>query len=142
MKKITYLMLILLFLSSCENKQQQAIIEIQATEKAFEKMIAEEGLAEAFSYFAADSAVKSFGDTLIIGKKGIKDFYKNQTNKNISLHWMPDYIYASESGDLAYTYGKYTYKMIDANGREIKSTGIFHTVWRKQKNGTWKFVWD
>jgi len=43
---------------------------------------------------------------------------------------------------MAYTYGKYTMTIIDSAGESKVSNGIFHTVWKKQKDGSWKFVWD
>lgn len=47
-----------------------------------------------------------------------------------------------KSGDLAYTYGKYNFSALSTNGEKISSTGIFHTVWKKQDDGSWKYVWD
>ena len=58
------------------------------------------------------------------------------------LVWKPDYVDVSESGDLAYTYGKYTFTSRDSTGRKVVSKGIFHTVWKRQEDGSWKFVWD
>jgi len=43
---------------------------------------------------------------------------------------------------LAYTYGKYTWQIKDTQGKITKYQGIFHTVWKKQSDGTWKYVWD
>jgi len=44
------------------------------TEKAFEKMASEKGLAEAFYYFADENAViKRGNDSLIIGKENIRN---------------------------------------------------------------------
>ena len=48
----------------------------------------------------------------------------------------------SESGDLAYTYGKYTFSAFDSNAKKIEAKGIFHTVWKRQEDGSWKFVYD
>jgi len=44
--------------------------------------------------------------------------------------------------DLEKEYGKYSYSIIDSTGTEISSNGIFHTVWKKQPDGSWKYVWD
>ena len=62
--------------------------------------------------------------------------------ENIKLEWKPDYIDVSISGDLGYTYGKFTFSAIDTTGKLIESEGIFHTVWKKQEDGSWKYVWD
>lgn len=36
----------------------------------------------------------------------------------------------------------YTYSVTDSTGETKSSSGIFHTVWKRQADGTWKFVWD
>ena len=79
-------------------------------------------------------------DELVIGKNNIDLLYKNQTATGLT--WTPDYIDVANSGDLGYTYGKYTYSFIDTNGDENESSGVFHTVWKRQSDGKWKFVWD
>jgi hypothetical protein len=53
-------------------------LQIVKVEKDFEKTVAEKGLAEGFYQFADSNAViKRERDTLIIGKKNIKDYYSN-----------------------------------------------------------------
>ena len=59
-----------------------------------------------------------------------------------SLVWEPDFIDVSVAGDLAYTYGKFTYTSITESGDTLTSKGIFHTVWKRQEDGSWKYVWD
>jgi ketosteroid isomerase-like protein len=142
MGKIFLFALLMLLFLGCSNNKQNAIEEIEKTEKDFEKMVAEKGLAEAFGFYAAPKGVKSLGDSLIFGNEAIRNFYLAQDHRKIELTWNTDFADASKSGDLAYTYGKYSIKMINAKGDEVVSTGIFHTVWQKQANGDWKFVWD
>jgi ketosteroid isomerase-like protein len=43
---------------------------------------------------------------------------------------------------MAYTYGSYIFTTIDASGNKQESRGKFHTVWKKQADGSWKFVYD
>jgi len=114
------------------------------TEKAFEKMANTEGLKKAFSFYAAEDAVLERNDVLIKGKLNIeKSFNKaSSENKKVSLSWTPDFIDVSNSGDLAYTYGKYQYSTTDPTGNTKTTEGIFHTVWKRQIDGQWKYVWD
>jgi ketosteroid isomerase-like protein len=60
----------------------------------------------------------------------------------VSLKWTPDFIDVAASCDLGYTYGKYTFAVTDSTGKVNESRGYFHTVWKKQKDGNWRFVWD
>ena len=116
--------------------------EILQTEKAFEKMVSETGLAEAFYHFADQNAViKRGNDSLITGKENIRLWYEKNSNPNVKLSWTPDFIGVSDCGTLGYTYGKYLYSISDSTGKTKESAGIFHTVWKKQNND-WRYVWD
>jgi len=121
---------------------EQCKQEIIRTEKDFEAMAAEKGLPVAFAYFAADSAVLNVLDTLIRGRESIRAYYAGWKVSDVSLRWSPDYVDVAASCDLAYTYGRYNFSFRDSTGMVSESTGIFHTVWKKQPDGSWKFVWD
>ncbi len=147
MTTIVLLLGLSFFINSCSknsiennNKDTKAII-IQ-TEKEFAEMAKQKDVAEAFLYYAAEDAVLFRNNTLIKGKKAIKDYFEKQTLKDIKIEWKPDYVDVANSGDLAYTYGHFTFSGIKPDGQSIKADGIFHTIWKKQKNGKWKFVWD
>lgn len=150
MKKQKHCGLLLLaafFIVSCKNKQpgekDVAVKEIAASEKAFEQMAAEKGLAEAFSFFADSLAViKRGNDSLIKGKAGIRNFYNAANFLQARVQWSPDFIEASQDGKMGYTYGRYVWTGIDNNGAMVKNSGVFHTVWKKQTDGSWKYVWD
>jgi ketosteroid isomerase-like protein len=43
---------------------------------------------------------------------------------------------------MAYTYGKYLWKIRDEKGDTTEYRGVFHTVWKRDSEGTWKYVWD
>ena len=117
--------------------------EILQAEEAFEASAAKDGIAHAFYSFASDSAViKRAKDSLIQGKNGIKNYYMDPRYNDASVTWTPDYIEVSNDGTLGYTYGKYVWKMKGDHGEDVEFTGVFHTVWKKQADGSWKYVWD
>ncbi len=141
------LVTVILFFCQCDvqiktDSSESGKQQILATEKEFEKMTAEKGWAESFSYFADDSAVLQSEEGIIKGKTAIKAHYSNSKYKDVSLRWDADFVDVARSGDLAYTYGKYTFTAVDTAGKPIDSKGIFHTVWKKQKDGSWRYVWD
>ena len=116
---------------------------IRQAEKDFNEMATEKGIAEAFWFFADSNAViKRQNDTLIYGKEGIKNYYSADYYKTASVKWSPDFIESSGDGSLAYTYGNYTWQFKDSSGKVNEFKGVFHTVWKKQKDGSWKYVWD
>ena len=117
--------------------------QIIAMEKAFESELLSKGAAEAFYKYAADNAViKRENDTLVIGKDAIKKYYSNPAYAKAKAWWSPDFIDVSEDGTMAYTYGNYKWDMTDDSGNKQNYTGVFHTVWKKMSDGSWKYVWD
>lgn len=145
MKFFIVIPLIFLFCVSCDHKsnKEQLKQEVLKAEKSFEKMGEEKGIAEAFYFFAADGAViKRENDTLILGKENIKSYYSNPAYKNALVNWNPDFIDVSVNGNMAYTYGKYLWKIWNDTGDITEYRGVFHTVWKKQKDNSWKYVWD
>lgn len=114
--------------------------EIVKTEYDFAQLAKQSGIYEAFMTYADSTAVLLRNDSLIIGKNNIKDFYHNQNAKG--LDWKPDYVFVSKSGDIGYTYGHYTFNYKNSEGKTLVSRGIFHTIWKRQADGSWRFVWD
>lgn len=145
MKTLIVLSLSVLLITSCQQIDQEKIKkEIFQTEKDFEKMAAEKGIAEAFYFFADEKAVvKRENDSLIIGNENIKLYYeKKNLDSTTVVNWTPDFIDVAGDGSLAYTYGNYVWKFKDEHGTATEYKGVFHTVWKKQKDGGWKYVWD
>jgi ketosteroid isomerase-like protein len=143
-KQLVILFLLLTACSSAVNKakQETAKQEIFQTERAFEAMAKERGLSESFAFFADSAASLNRGSYVIHGKDSIRLFYLAERYHGVKLEWKPDFVEVSSSADLGYTYGKYLYSTLDSTGKEVRSSGIFHTVWKKQANGQWRFVWD
>lgn len=143
-----YLSFLLLLGFACTNPQvtgpdlQQIKLDIQKTEAAFAAMAKEQGVGAAFTAFAAEDAVISRNNRLIKGKAAISDYFAQSFDPSASLEWSPEYVDVAASGDLAYTYGPYTFKVTGPQGQESVNQGYFHTVWKKQADGSWKFVWD
>ncbi|HOO98545.1 MAG TPA: DUF4440 domain-containing protein [Bacteroidales bacterium] len=137
---VSMLMVVFLILNSCSVKSTNDSREILATEHEFAGMADEKGVAEAFYHFAADSAVILRGGKLIRGKEAIREYYSQHLKPGTKLLWAPDFI--DVSGELAYTWGKYTLRIPDSAGNVTGSQGYFHTVWKRQPDGSWRFVWD
>jgi ketosteroid isomerase-like protein len=146
--KLPVYFLILFFLvCSCQtattNLKETAKKEIEQSEKDFLKMSIDSGIKVAFPYYADSNAVvKANNDSLIKGKGAIAHLYASPVFDHASLTWSPDFVDASEDGNFGYTYGKYIWQSKDSTGKVSESQGVFHTVWKKQKDGSWKYVWD
>jgi len=134
MKTILFIGLGILY-TSCQpsvNKEDMKK-EIFQTEKAFEKMTSDSGIAEAFYYYADENAViKRERDTLIKGKENIKKYYESRDIINATVSWTPDYLEVSDCGTLGYTYGRFVWMALNEAGDTLRHTGVFHTVWKRQ----------
>lgn len=123
-----------------KEKARQKIVE---TEAAFRDMFKAKGPDIAFWTFAApDAVIKRENDTLIRGKNHIRDYYAKPSYKEARVDWKPDFTDVSDDGTMGYTYGKYIWTYKDKDGKEQTQTGVFHTVWKRMPDGSWKFVWD
>jgi len=145
-RQILKLIIIGTLVFSCKSpvtpsEQKRFQSELFAVEKEFCARAQTEGVQKAFLYYAADSAVISRKGQLLKGKEAISRQYESFP-KNAKLEWAPDFADVSASGDLGYTYGQYTYTSTDSLGKTTQNKGIFHTVWKRQPDGQWRFVWD
>ncbi|WP_258105255.1 DUF4440 domain-containing protein [Marinoscillum sp. MHG1-6] len=134
--------LLVMNLWSCAPTAEEVKDEIRATEKAFMEMAESQGLAKAFQYFAAENGQLVRGNKAIRGGEAIYQFYKDREDPNAQLTWEPENIYLSASMDMAYSTGSYSYTTLDTLGNEIKSEGVFGTVWIKENNEEWKYLAD
>ncbi|MCB0633859.1 MAG: nuclear transport factor 2 family protein [Lewinella sp.] len=116
--------------------------EIRQAEQAFNDLAASEGVQTAFLAFAAEDATIVRGDQVIKGKAAIGNYFDRQTLKDVKLSWYPDFIDVSDDGTLGYTYGPYDFAAVNPEGEVVESSGTFHTVWKRQPDGNWKFVYD
>jgi ketosteroid isomerase-like protein len=112
-------------------------------EQNFQKDLVTLGVDYAFHKYAAENAViKREKDTLVMGKEAIKKYYSNSMYKEAVAQWSPDFIDVSNDGSMAYTYGKYRWTFKDKEGKVTNYEGVFHTVWKRMPDGSWKYVWD
>lgn len=154
MKKTGLLFIIALVCFSCQNKVEENKIneaniekwkqEVYNMELAFAEHVKNEGFEKGFAAYGAEDAVLKRRKRFLIGLDSITTYYaKNKpTSGTETLSWKPDFVDVSSSGDLAYTYGKATYTYTDSLGVTKEYPGTFHTVWKRQKDGSWKYVYD
>ena len=137
---------IVIVVSGCntsDSEKEKWKTEILQTEKAFSEFAQKEGVGNAFAKFADNDAVIMRNNNLVIGKEGLLSYYsETMENTDTKLSWRPEFVDVSNSGDLGYTYGYYTFTVKDTLDNKIVTKGVFHTVWKRQDDGSWKFVWD
>jgi len=108
---------------------------------AFAAMAADSGLGVAFKFYAADSATMlRDGSNPIVGKEVIGNLYSHPLRG--TLTWEPYFADIGQSGDLGYTLGNSQYTIKDSTGATQVYHGFYVTIWKKQPDGSWKYVFD
>jgi ketosteroid isomerase-like protein len=110
------------------------------TEQSFSKMAEEQNARDAFLAFIADDGLL-FRPGAVNGKKWMQEHPVPPSDKNPLLAWQPAFAGMSASGDMGFTTGPWEFKA-DRSDEKPSGYGHFVTVWKKQADGTWKFVVD
>lgn len=116
--------------------------EIAATERAFARMAAEKGIDKAFLSYAAEDAILIRNSQAVEGRASIEKYFSEQPDEGQSLSWTPRKIEVAASGELAYSFGDFAFTRIDDMGDEQILHGNYCTIWKRQPDGSWKFVVD
>ncbi|UCC44159.1 MAG: DUF4440 domain-containing protein [Candidatus Zixiibacteriota bacterium] len=115
--------------------------EILKTDREFSRASLEIGMAEAFVKFADDSArMLQNGTWPIQGKEAIRE--RMSGDSKATLQWEPYFVDVGASGDLGYTLGKWEHTSVDSAGNTQKAYGTYVSIWKRQADGSWKWVLD
>jgi ketosteroid isomerase-like protein len=108
---------------------------VMQADRDFAARAAAVGLRQAFvEYAAPDAVIFRAGVGPIRGRAAIGDSFAGTGAATLS--WAPEAAEVAASGDLAYTWGWYTYS---ADGKS--STGNYVSIWRRV-DGRWQYVVD
>ena len=115
---------------------------LKQLEGEFMKAAANKGSKGYMSYYADDSVEVPNGAPLISGKVNIAQGMGFLDDPNNRLEWTPIGGDISASGDLGYTYGNYEFHSKDKDGKVHIEYGKYASIWKLQKDGSWKVVLD
>ena len=115
---------------------------LRQLEGEFMKAAADKGSAGYMSFYAEDAVEVPNGAPIIHGKVNIAKDMGFLDDKNNHLIWVPVGADISESGDLGYTYGDYQFQSEDKDGKPFTDYGKYTSIWKKQRDGSWKVVLD
>ncbi len=106
------------------------------------KAAAERGSQGYISFYADDAAELPNGEDMLQGKETIAKTMGFLDDRNNHLTWTPVHADMAASGDLGYTYGTYEFRSKDKDGKPTVEYGKYASIWKKQKDGSWKVVMD
>jgi len=115
---------------------------LRQLEADFMKATAERGSQGYMSFYADDAAELPNGEDMLQGKENIAKTMGFLDDKNNHLTWAPVRADMAASGDLGYTYGTYEFRSKDKDGKPTVEHGKYASIWKKQKDGSWKVVMD
>jgi ketosteroid isomerase-like protein len=115
---------------------------LRQLEADFMKAAVEKGSQGYLSYYAEDAAELPNGEDALHGRENIAKTMGFLDDKNNHLTWTPVYADMAASGDLGYTYGTFEFRSKDKDGKPTVEYGKYVSIWKKQKDGSWKVVMD
>jgi len=118
---------------SVRKQNRQALVQM---ERDFARAAATKGTRDAFLEFIADDGIL-FQPGPISGKK----FWTERQPRKGLLSWEPIFADVSRAGDLGYTTGPWEFRPNGADDKPV-AFGQYFTIWKKQSDGSWKFVLD
>ena len=121
-----------------EKRFPHALAPVVEAEHAFAQHSIDHGMKPAFLAYAAP-------DGVIVNRQGPVNAIETWTQREPAptglLTWWPVYADVSRAGDMGWTTGPFEFREKPTDEKPA-DTGHFFTVWRKQEDGSWKFVLD
>jgi ketosteroid isomerase-like protein len=143
--KTKYSLLLLLaafMLGALANSQSDGSGALMKMENDFMKAAADHGSSGYMSYYADDAVEAPNGEAFLPGKENIAKTMGFLDTPDNHLTWAPLGAGMAASGDLGYTYGTYEFTGKDKDGKPVVDKGKYATIWKKQKDGSWKVALD
>ena len=141
MKRIIFLLSLISILISCNNEtpKEAALRTLRETDRAWCQSASDfEGF---ISFLDNDVVWYNCLYPQLKGKDAVRSAFKQTfEDKAFSLTWTPERIEVSASGDIGYIYGNYKVKSANSTAAQSEQTHNYATIWRKQKDGTWKVI--
>lgn len=123
-------------------RRRGALDAIRAADEDFSRDATKFGTGEAFGrYAAADAQIFSGPGEFITGPGAITDSFGPLDRKS-SLVWHPVEGEIAKSGDLGFTVGNAVFNGEREDGAPIVRYSKYLTVWKRQRDGSWRFVVD
>ena len=131
----------IVLLNSCKIKDKYPgntfLQTVMETDKAFSERCQQVGMKKAFiEYMDIDGILLRPYHLPIVGAEAI-DYLSQENDSSYTLTWKPSSGEVASSGDLGFTYGIYSLRT-----KDTLLNGTYVSVWKKAKDGKWKFVLD
>lgn len=122
--------------------QSDGTTVLMDADRAFDRDTAARGLDGWMSWFAEDARIETSKDVLV-GRPALREVYaKMFAARDFRIHWWPVQAQISGDGTLGFTFGRAMVSWRNEKGEMQKTESRYTTLWRKQKDGTYKVIFD
>ena len=122
---------------------QKEVKATRAADAAWLKAFAAQDLDKSVAFFDTQGSMLAPHAPIATGKKAVaKLIAMGFALKDYKLKWRPNKAAVARSGELGYTCGSYDVSFKDASGKTITDKGKYLVVWKKQRDGSWKVLFD
>lgn len=116
--------------------------QIRTSDMAFSSLAGRVGTGRAFGDYAAESAqMFSAPGEFITGPRAISESF-GLAGTSGALVWHPVAGEVAQSGDMGFTVGNAVFTGRRDDGGQIVRFSKYLTVWKRQRDGTWRYVVD
>src|SRR3954468_6696816 len=131
------------FAAAAEKPDKEMLkAEVAKMEDEFCAMASSKGILAAFEHFAAPDV--AFIDTDPRKFRGLEAVRQRMgaDQPGVKLTWSASFTDVSDDGTMGYNYGRYESRRPGPDGKESVRTGWFLTIWKRQPDGSWRYVMD
>jgi ketosteroid isomerase-like protein len=123
--------------------QRQAVAGLRSADAAWLKAYRAKDGPKAAGFYDEQGAMLVPNAPMLRGKNRISRFIaKSFTIRDYRIWWRCNKAEVACSGELGYTSGVYRMSFRKGPGKVLRDRGKYLMVWRKQKDGSWKVLFD
>jgi ketosteroid isomerase-like protein len=116
---------------------------VRSADQDLLKVFAAKNLDKTVAFFDEKGAILWPNAAIADGKEAISKLLTGYfALPGLKVSWHVDRADVARSGDLGYTSGAYEMTFNDPAGKTVSDKGKYVTVWKKQKDGSWKVLLD
>jgi len=143
MRRSTFVLCFALLFSLAALAQNKDIDAIRSADQQWLKFFAASDLEHSLAMCEDGAAFLGQNAPAAEGKADISSVFSGLfALPNFKISWTVKQAEVAQSGDLGFTRGTYEDSYTDASGKARPDNGKYATIWRKQKDGSWKVLLD
>ena len=117
--------------------------QIMKADADFAQAVAAKDRARFLSFVADVTTFNGGSPSELHGRDAVmKEWNDFFTPDGPTLSWTPTRGEVIGAGDLGYTTGRSLFRGKGPDGKSVERPGEYLTVWRKQRDGSWKVIFD